>query len=219
MKKKNKRNKPIILEGIIYASRKEAARHYNINYSTLNARLARGWTVEEAFEIKKHEYYFFEDYDRIITLNGEEIKIGDACKKYNISKQYYRARCLLGWTPEQIFGLEYRDNNCTPVKIKNKSFPSIREACDYYKANYSTVINRVTRNGWNIEDAILTPATVTNNKGGKRKPITVNGKRFETIKLASDYYNLNYGTVKYQLRRGKSIEEVFLKKGNKNEKK
>ena len=218
---KNKRNKPITLEGKTFESKIEACKYYNVKYTTVNSRLRRGWSLEEAFEIKEH-INPFKKYNEII-LNGEKMTISEACKKYNVYKQSVYSKLSIGWSFEEIFGLKYRNNNSTMVEIKGKTFKSIKEACDYYKVNYNTIIQRLYK-GMNIKEAIFTPIVLTNNGGGKRKPITVKNKRFASVKEATDYYNdiygynLNYGTVKYQLRKGKSPEEVFILKERKYKK-
>ena len=219
MNKNNKRY--VTIEGKTFKSRKEACEYYNINYATVSTRLDRGWSLEEAITTPNKKHNNFESsLNNEIDLNGEKITIYEACKKYNIPKQLVYSRYYYcGWSFEEIFGIKDRNGKYNLVKIKNKTFESIRKASEYYKINYSTVTNRINR-GWTVEEAITTPVIRNNSKGGKRKLIIVNGIYFKTIKEATDYYNnlgynLNYGTVKYQLRIGKKINQVFTKKKNK----
>ena len=216
MKKENKKNKPVTVYGRTFKSIKEASEYYKSDYNLSMCRLYRGWEPEEAFGLVKRKYY--KDNEKI-NLNGEYITIRKACKKYNVSTKNVYVRLDNGWSLEEAFEIKYRNKNCIEVTVRGKTFKSIKEATDYYGTNYSTVLQRRNK-GWSMEDAILTPSTRPNNiNGGRRKPIVVDGIEFECIKKAADFYNLNYGTVKWKLRNGKSVEEVFNLKGDKNDKK
>ena len=46
------KEQPIILEGVTYTSELEAARAYNTSMYAVKARIGRGWTLEQAYDIK-----------------------------------------------------------------------------------------------------------------------------------------------------------------------
>ena len=206
----------ITLHGKTYKSVSEACKYYNLSYTAILNRLNRGWSVEKAFEvdIKPPKQLI----NKVITLNGEQITIGEACKKYNIKLRDVNNRWYRNWSIEEIFEFIYRNNNCSEIVIQGNTFKSIKEACDYHNVNYGTICARMSR-GMSAEEAITTPVMDKNNGNGRSKPITVDGKRFVSIKAAADYYGLNYGTVKWKLRKGWSIEDTFNISNRKEENK
>ena len=211
MEKTNKKYRKgilITLEGKTFDSIKEACEYYNISYSTISNRLNRGWTIEEAFGLTNKEN---KHGKKPITIQDNVFKsLAEACRYYNLSYNIVSNRLNRGWTIEEAFELVYRNNNCNTVIVKGKTFNSVKEACDYYGLNYGTVNGRIHK-GWSIEKAFDKPTNIKrkNNKNSKSKPITVDGKYFECIKDAAEYYGLNYGTLKWKLRTGCSIEDAF----------
>jgi|TARA_B100001971_G_C18241310_1_gene571132 hypothetical protein len=84
------------------------------------------------------------------------------------------------------------------VKAKNRSFPSIREACRYYAIPESTFRKRKQK-GYSVEQCLgLLPI---------KKPFKVKGLTFSGIKEACGYYNVNVATFRNRRKRGFSIEQ------------
>ena len=201
------KGKEITVEGKTFNSIKEAAKYYNLALGTVNARLNRGWSIEEAFGLVERKNESFKP----ITVNGKTFKsIAEACRYYNLDyKTVLQRFCNYGhgWSIEEAFGLVERKEKPrkgNEVILEGKTFPTIKEACKYYNLNYNTVYSRLV-DGWSVEEAF---GLVSRNNN--YKPITLEGKTFKSIVEAAKYYNLDYNIVYARLNRGGwSIEEAF----------
>lgn len=122
-----------------------------------------------------------------------------------------------GWTLEQAFGVEeppkYRENvkymnNVGDVwVVDGKEYLSLNHAHDIIKpdVNFYTVKARIRR-GWSNEEAF---GLVRRNVRSKCcKPISVDGKMFESEKDASDFYGVIDVTFKGRLRMGWTPEQA-----------
>lgn len=54
-KRVNRRGKSLTVDGQLFTTHRDAAKHYNTEEGTLNKRLSDGWTIEEAFGLKSRE--------------------------------------------------------------------------------------------------------------------------------------------------------------------
>ena len=193
-------NKEITIEGKTFYSIKEAAKYYNLALGTVNARLNRGWSIEEAFGLVERKNESFKP----ITVNGKTFKsIAEACRYYNLDyKTVLQRFCNYGhgWSIEEAFGLVERKEKPrkgNEVILEGKTFPTIKEACKYYNLNYNTIYGRLDK-GWTVEDAISVPV----REGSRGKTVIVDGNEFISIAEACRYYNLKYNNVSTRLRHG-----------------
>ncbi len=82
-------------KGKNYKNFKELAQKYNIKPENFANRLFKGWTLQEAIEIKEgaligSQPYFYEYYGEILSSN-------EICKRNNISKKLFNSRIEKGW--------------------------------------------------------------------------------------------------------------------------
>ena len=205
-------NKEITIEGKTFNSVTEAAKYYNLNCSTVYNRLNRGgWSIEEAFELVDIEDS--KKKAKEITVEGKTFdSIAEAAKYYNLAPGTVNTRLNKGWSIEEAFGLVERKNESfKPITVNGRTFESIAEACRYYNLKDNTVCARLKK-GYSIDEAFK-PL----NKKVMRKEITLEGKTFKSIREAAKYYNMAEDLISTRLRHGWSIEEAFeLKYRNDN---
>jgi hypothetical protein len=95
----NMYNKSVELEGIMFDSLKQAIEHYGLFHNRVYGRIHRGWTLEQAFELKPAPYS--------IKLEGITYKsVKQAAAAYNLNENTIETRLSRGWSPDQAFGLE-----------------------------------------------------------------------------------------------------------------
>lgn len=145
--------RPVCIEGKMFASTKEACEYYDINYSTVKYRLNKDWTIEEALELIPKKDKFIGP----VTVGDKNFKsYCEACKYFNIRKEVVKYRLRRGWTIEEAFGAKVRPRTqYETIKIKDKTFNSLAEACKFYDILKNTVRYRL-KHGWSIEDALCT---------------------------------------------------------------
>jgi len=172
--------KEIIVNGEHYNSLAEACEYHNMNYDTVFARIQKGMTVEDAFNVPVRLN------NTPITVNGETYNsIKEACKDLNMNYGTVLARIQRGMTVEGAFNVPVRLNN-TPitVNVNGKTYNSLAEACKDLKMNYDTVFARIQK-GMTVEDAFNAPI------GSKNISVTVNGKTYNSIKKACKDLNMS----------------------------
>jgi hypothetical protein len=140
----------IIIKENTFKSIKDACEYFNIKYSTVNSRLHRGWSIEEAFGLVKRN-----NNCKHITVDGKTFKsIKEACDYYNVDYRTLRSR-LKRWSLEEAFEIVPRTKEIKgkEILLDGKTFISIAEGCRYYNINYNTVRHRMSAYGWTPEEA------------------------------------------------------------------
>lgn len=90
----------VTVEGVQYKSISDAARHYGFTPPNVNARLALGWTLDEALGVAPRKRT--NNMGRTISVNNiKYAKIKDAAEEYGFSGRFIANRLNLGLTPEQ----------------------------------------------------------------------------------------------------------------------
>ena len=151
----------VIIKGKTFETVKDACRYYNLNYNTVEKRLSRNWTLEEAFtDIKT--------IGNSIVIKGKKFKsVKEACRYYNLNHNTVKSRLNNNWSIEEAFELKERKNN-NIINVKDKTFKSLSEACRYYNLNYNTTKSRLTKYGWSVEEAFgLVPVKSRRKNNGK----------------------------------------------------
>jgi hypothetical protein len=148
---------------------------------------------------KSHEY--------VAALNGKIVRYKSGsedrykfrthrfcsvCSKIRITKQ--------NAIKEKMQALRDERNSVTVRGIK---YSSIKEACSAHGIKYATVLDRLER-GLNLESAVTDPLGLPN------KPISVNGKKFETIGEFLEFFQI--GRDKYNaVKDAYSADEIVKK--------
>ncbi len=91
--------------------------------------------------------------------------------------------------------------------VDGKRYETVREAAKAFDIPYRTVYTRIDL-GWDILRALTEPI----REQPTNTPVTVNGKRFDSIADAAKENDLEPGTVYARLRKGVPLEKAFAPK-------
>lgn len=111
-----KSGRRLSVNGKEFRSIKDAAQKFGIAPTNVRARLALGWTLEEALELterKKKRTPRVSD-SKILCEGRKFPSIGEFAAAYRLPYRRVYKRLRLGWTPEQAVGLEE-----TPPRYRN----------------------------------------------------------------------------------------------------
>ena len=149
----------IILNDLVFETRRDACRHFQLNEKMVESRLRNGWSLEEAFGLKDRRSrpnnspaISAANRTKSITFQGNLYQsTGQLALAYGIKPAtlYYRLRN--GWTIEQAIGHDERPQINPRVdyhKINNEKF-STQELVKKYDVDISTFRARRKR-GWNL---------------------------------------------------------------------
>ncbi len=138
--------KQITINGENFVSVAEAARHYNISYSSLIVRLLKGMSAEEAVALPVKKLKMGP-----VTVKGKTYRsFAAAAKAFNKDPEALRER-LKKMTPEEALLTPNQRTN--PISYKGETFPSVNAFADFYKLKRATVRSRMKR-GWSLDDII-----------------------------------------------------------------
>ena len=99
----------IILNGKEYSTIKEAVKDYNLIYNTVLTRLNKGWSLEEAFELK--EKIKNGGKGKPVVLEEKQyISISHAVREYKLNYDTVMSRIHTGWSLEEAFEIVPRKN-------------------------------------------------------------------------------------------------------------
>ncbi|MBS3799094.1 GIY-YIG nuclease family protein [Pseudoalteromonas sp. BDTF-M6] len=194
----------ITIEGIEYPSISEATRSYGLNYETIKQRLQRGWTPEQAFELE------FPPECKLSNANPTEVdgivypSFSEAARLCGLSPSTVRKRLKDGWTKNEAFGLEAKNNYLGPIafEFEGRSFSSLRQAAEYYGIDNSVAQQR-KNNGWTVEQILKTPSK------SSKIAVTVNNKSFKSISDAARYFGIRPKLVHSRISKGWSVQSAL----------
>ena len=140
------------------------AKEHGLNPQKVYERISNyGWSLEEALDIKSR--IGRGGRAKIVVVSGQEFPSHrEAAKHFGIPEGTWRKRVTLGWSLEQVAGLEeppVRDNRRLTgleIIVDGKTFNSISTAARYFDLKDDTFRARLQR-GWAPEQAagILPP--------------------------------------------------------------
>lgn len=183
-------NKDWTVAGRTFKSLSHLSDYYNIPLYRLKSRIAGGWELIEAVEIKPRKSYngLTKSSEGKRTAQAKTIQIGGeffpshkaAAAHFGVSYGAFQTRIKNGWTPEQAANIEARPKQelgesrfgmkVQPVTCFGQKFPSINQAVIHFaclnKIKHGTIMDRIMR-GWDLERAVSTPA----GAAGKHRPI------------------------------------------------
>ena len=149
--------------GKVFQTRQEMCIFWNLSQSTLDARLDKGASLEEALTGQ-----IFTVWDH--TGKGF-VMLKDMLAYWNISKDQYYKRKQQGYTLKQILT---NDVNHTKASVKDRTdhegrvFDRVDEMLEYWKVSKGTYQDRKKR-GWPMKDRLL-------GRGHKANAITEDDK-------------------------------------------
>jgi hypothetical protein len=180
---------PLCVNGDLFESRTLASRHFGITSDVLNTRLKRGWSPEQACGLEPPPSDLSIRYKEIKYENKAEL-----AKAFNIPPDIFINRLLNGWNINDALNKPVRKFYI--VKIKNKTFYSLKAAAKYVNIPYAAVISRTVR-GWTIEQALeLNPHPEL-----KEISIKINDKEYSNLKEAAHAHRINYKNFQCRIRK------------------
>ena len=193
-------------KNIKYESYAEAARAYNVKPGTLSLRLKKGWTIYQALGLlppPKNANVLKKIQVGDITFNS----ISDASKHFEIKTSIVSSRLRKGWTEKQALGLDTQPPKKKPegkkislnVNGEDVFFATITDAARHYGIRPSLAMQRLVTYAWTPEQAFglempprYRPKKITLKQGNR---ILI----YESLKAATDAFNLNYDIVKQRI--------------------
>ena len=157
--------------------------------------------------------YRKKDYLSSITIDGKDYNIAEAARAFGIEHERITARLKQGWTPRQAVGVESSPNapslNWTLNGVVYQSRVQVAKAFGLS----SDVIRYRIEKGWTPEQIVglaPEPEKDLSKVTGKAKPTTVDGRMFDSLKQAVQYYGVKYGAAKQRLGQyGWSLQEAL----------
>lgn len=156
-------------KGKVYNTKRDLAEALGVNYDTLNMRMSRGLSLAQAVDFKpkstirykKKEYRSYQDL--IDTL-----KLG-----LTVNQLQYRLKKCGGSLDKAV---SYQVPQ-TEVTYKGKTYSSLKKLCDQLGLVYSTVKNRINRQGKSVTEAIRMSEVGGSKRGPKPKKKKVVAKK------------------------------------------
>lgn len=152
-------------KGKIYRTKRELAEVLGINYDTLNMRMSRGLTLKAAIEFKPKSTVRFKKCD----YNSYQHLINELGLGLTVNQLQYRLKRCGGSLAKAV---KYKVPE-TEVEYKGKTYSSLKQLCDQKGLVYSTIKNRINRQGKSIEEAIRMSEEGGSKRGRKPKSVTV----------------------------------------------
>lgn len=210
-----------------FDSVKTAAEYFGVATSTIQGRLAKGWSVDEALGIIKRQKKTTGKV--LISSAGTFNSIREAAKEFGIKAENISNRLSLGWSVDEALGIKRRElrhpGHGKKTVCAGRVFNSVAEFCDYYQAHYSQNAVRTRKrlnSGWTPEQAAgLEPKPArfrgrdgavrdhawlnrAVNKAGESVPDTHTGEYnlylLTNIQNGKQYVGLTTGDLKKRLR-------------------
>ena len=194
-------------DGKEYGSIKALAKAYGCNYDTVQRRLKKGFSVEDAISKSK----LLNANKKIVGPDGKEYdSIKSLSKAYECNYNIVRYRLKQGMSLEDALSKEKIPSGCPGKKIigpDGKEYKSIKALAKAYGCNYDIVRVRLKK-GYSLEEALFKEKS----PGRYRKKIAgPDGKEYKSIKALAEKYGCNYGTITSRLERGMSLKDALSK--------
>ncbi len=145
--------KSYVVNGKHYSSQTSLCDAHDTPVITFQNRLKRGWSVEEALNLKKTD----KGREKQQCFEGKEYdSTKDLCDAHGVPTRTYHGRLEKGWTQREALGLDKRDNlpaNAEAVEFEGKTYPSKRHLYDEHGIAESTYLSRINA-GWTQREAL-----------------------------------------------------------------
>lgn len=140
--------------GNSYSSKSDMCRHWNIELSIFEGRIASNWTLEEALTLPygtRHKNHIITDH-----LGNIFPTVKHMCEHWNIPPYVYNGRIEIGWSKEKALTTPRCKAKQSATDHLGNYFSSIKQMCEYWNISQSCYANRIKR-GWTQEEALTLP--------------------------------------------------------------
>lgn len=206
---KNKPNAshcPVMVNNICYPSLAVAARKHKIPLSLVRSRKRKGFTIEEALEIKEREV----EHPLHIKIKVEDkifSNVKEAADFYHINPATVRNRLVNGYTANEALGIVPRKRRTAKkddkkIVVNGRTFANIGEAAEFYNIKKNTIRGRLNAK-WSINEAFgLVPRM-------KKDSVEIQGKTYSSISEAAEKHSIQSYVVKARIKLGWNLEEAL----------
>ncbi|EGQ7854396.1 hypothetical protein IBP95_003910 [Vibrio vulnificus] len=171
----------LLVNGVSFATRSEAARHFGINPKLVTERMTkRGWTLEQALELEPSPSRTFA---RKVVIDGTEYpSMRQAAKELGVAQSTLMNRINAGNSVEDALSGAHSERE----KLKRQSKPMFYQGKLYPLARYLLLANPTLFAGGELSKAV----TSLNDKARRAK------NRGEIENLSIDEISARYGLPK-----------------------
>ena len=200
--------KPLVVNGKKFPNMSAAARHYGYSPTTVNAKLLKGWSPEQALGLKKRRGFHPETNGIVYVVKNKinkKIYIGASFGtlmnrwKWHVDRAHLNTR--KGSIAEAI--LEFGKNNFTKRLLKRTNEIS------KFERHYINKFNSRAPIGYNLSTGGI-------GYGNLGRKVKIGNIKFKTLKDAAKHFGIHQGTFLTRLRTGRTLEQAAeLEKYNK----
>ncbi|MEI2264491.1 helix-turn-helix domain-containing protein [Erwinia sp. CGal63] len=167
-----KRGNPLIIQGVTYDNTTHAYQQLQpaISLNTVRTRLKMGWKPEHAFDVIVKTDGRKNKKSRTLTLEGQQITLKEAAKKYNVPYNTILDRINRNASARQAVGLDpvssdtllsqkkaYASRQAREIKeyvVEGIAYKNIAALARAYHLSEGLVYNRITINGLSATQAV-----------------------------------------------------------------
>ena len=197
--------KSLIVKGKKFPSIASASEYYQINHNVIRERLSKNWTIEQAFELEKRRDHHPGKIGIIYLIVNKKNKmkyIGASLTtlakrwKMHLEKSVLK-KAKRGSIAESIN--KYGPKNFSKKIIKRaKNISELSRLERHFIKKYKSK----TPNGYNLSSGGI-------GYGVLGKKLSIDGKKFNSVKEASKYFKVKYSKVINRVISGWSIKEAL----------
>ena len=204
------KNKPqeLLVEGKLFASRNEAARHYGLNIATVATRVVRrGWSIEQALELVPPPEGFHTDFGAVYQILNRRNN-----KRYvGITLHNPPAKRLEQHVRSSKVAKERREGSIAEAihvfGEKNFDFTVLDTAktqrvLQELEKRYIAKLNTLKPNGYNLSEG-----GSIGRVPGRSVEIKSLGLKFKTVAEAARYFGIQASALLFRLDKGYSPEQ------------
>ena len=199
--------KSIKIDGEFFPSHRAASNYFGLGETQLGARLAKGWSPEQAAGLEAHPdgrshikiHFRGQDYD----------SFRDICIAYGVNERTALSRYKqLKWPLEKVFSTDnYVEKSTNKHIVGGHTFDGDSDLARHYNKHQSTVSRRL-RKGWTAKQAVDIDPPPTRKKRRGTGEHVVDGKTFYTASALARHYNKHQTTVSRRLRQGWTAKQA-----------
>ena len=199
--------KSIKIDGEFFPSHRAASNYFGLVETQLGARLAKGWSPEQAAGLVAHPdgrshikiHFKGQDYD----------SFHDICIAYGVNERTALSRYKqYKWPLEKVFSTDnYVEISTNKHIVDGHIFDGDSDLARHYKKYQSTVSKRL-RQAWTAKQAVdIDPPPPRKKRRGTGEHV-VDGKTFYTDSALARYYKKHQSTVSKRLRQGWTAKQA-----------
>ncbi|EGR0636826.1 hypothetical protein E5T98_18300 [Vibrio vulnificus] len=171
----------LLVNGVSFVSRSEAARHFGINPKLVTERMTkRGWTLEQALELEPRPRRTFAK--KVVIDGTEYLSMRQAAKELGVAQSTLMNRINAGISVEEALSGSHTERE----KLKGQSKPMFYQGKLYPSARHLLLANPELVAGGDLDSTV----TKLNDRARRAK------NRGDIENLSIDEISVKYGLAK-----------------------